>query len=88
MDIRILLMLTVIGIILVTLGLLGLYIDVTRRLNAVKRSLRNTDRLALANSRRLDVIEQRDRDQAEHVYFCTDNECDEARDIKYGGEGI
>ena len=85
MDIRILLLLTVVGIILVTLGLLGLYIDVNRRIIALKRSLKNTDRLVLHNEKRIKAIEQRDRDQSDHVYFCTDNECD---DVKFGGEGI
>lgn len=88
MDIHVLLLLTVIGIIFVTVGLLGLYIDVNRRIKALKKSLRNTDRLVINNERRISVIEQRDRDQAEHVYFATDNECDEERDIKFGGEGI
>ena len=88
MDIHILLLLTVVGIILVTVGLLGLYVDVNRRIKALKKSLRNTDRLVINNERRISVIEQRDRDQAEHVYFSTDNECDEERDIKFGGEGI
>lgn len=88
MSIHVLLLLTVVGIILATIGLLGLYIDVNRRIKALKKSLRSTDRLVINNERRISVIEQRDRDQAEHVYFCTDNEIDEARDIKYGGEGI
>lgn len=88
MSIRILLLLTVIGVILVTVGLLGLYIDVNRRIKALKKSLRSTDRLVLNNEKRISVIEQRDRDQSDHVYFATDNEIDEERDIKFGGEGI
>ena len=92
MSIRILLLLTIIGIIFVTLGLLGLYIDVNRRIKALKKSLRSTDHLVSRNEKRISVIEQRDRDQSEHVYFSTDNEIDEERpnysDIKYGGEGI
>lgn len=88
MDIHVLLLLTVVGIIFVTVGLLGLYVDVNRRIKALKKSLRSTDSLVINNERRISVIEQRDRDQAEHVYFCTDNECDEERDIKFGGEGI
>ena len=88
MSIRILLLLTIIGIIFVTLGLLGLYIDVNRRIKALKKSLKSTDRLVLHNENRISVIEQRDRDTSDHVYFCTDNELDEERDIKFGGEGI
>ena len=92
MDIHILLLLTVVGIIFVTVGFLGLYIDVNRRIKALKKSLRSTDRLVLHNEKRISVIEQRDRDQSNHVYFATDNEIDEERpnysNIKYGGEGI
>lgn len=88
MSIRILLLLTIIGIIFVTLGLLGLYIDVNRRIKALKKSLKSTDRLVLHNEKRISVIEQRDRDASDHVYFCTDNELDDERDIKFGGEGI
>ena len=88
MSIRILLLLTIIGIIFVTLGLLGLYVDVNRRLIALNKSMRNADKAILDHNRRINTIEQRDRDASDHVYFCTDNELVEERDIKFGGEGI
>lgn len=83
MNMRILLMLTLIGIVLITLGLMGLYVDVNRRLIAIKKSLKNTNKLVVVQSRRLDVIEQRDREAAEHIYICHDDS-----DVKFGGEGI
>ncbi len=86
MSIRLILLLTIVGIILITLGLMGLYIDVNRRLIALKKSLRNTDKLVINQNRRLDVIEQRDREAAEHIYICCDGE--PVKDIKFKGEGI
>lgn len=86
MSIRLILLLTIVGIILITLGLMGLYIDVNRRLIALKKSQRNTNKLVIDQNRRLDVIEQRDREAAEHIYICCDGE--PIKDIKYGGEGI
>ena len=85
MDIHILLLLTIVGIILVTIGLLGLYVDVNRRIKALKKSVKNTQRVALNHDSRIKAIEQRDRDQSDHVYFATDNEIDE---IQFRGEGI
>lgn len=92
MSIRILLLLTIIGIILVTLGLLGLYMDVTLRLKRINNSIREQKRELGRTKDRVKVIEDRDRDSSNHVYFATDNEIEEERpdysDIKYGGEGI
>jgi hypothetical protein len=85
MSIRLILLLTIVGIILITLGLMGLYVDVNRRLIALKKSQRNTNKLVIAQNRRLDVIEQRDREAAEHIYICCDKPGD---DVKFGGEGI
>lgn len=85
MSIRLILLLTIVGIILITLGLMGLYFDVSRRLIALKKSLRNTDKLVINQNRRIDVIEQRDREAAEHIYICCDKPGD---DVKFGGEGI
>ncbi len=92
MSIRILLLLTIIGIILVTLGLLGLYVDVTMRLKRINNSIREQKRELGRTKDRVKVIEDRDRDSSNHVYFATDNEIEEERpdysNIKYGGEGI
>lgn len=92
MSIRILLLLTIIGIILVTLGLLGLYVDVTLRLKRINNSIREQKRELGRTKNRVKVIEDRNRDSSNHVYFATDNEIEEERpdysDIKYGGEGI
>lgn len=88
MTIRVLLLLTILGFILVTVGLFMLYIDVNRRIRKLNKTMWQNQRDIHKNSDRITVIEQRDRDQSDHVYFATDNEIDEIRDIKYGGEGI
>lgn len=85
MDIHVLLLLTVVGIILVTIGLLGLYVDVNRRIKALKRSVKNTQRVALDHDSRISVIEQRDRDASDHIYI---HNTDKSNEIQYGGKGI
>ena len=88
MTIRALLLLTIFGFILVTVGLFGLYIDVSRRIRKLNNTMWKHGRDIHINKQRINTIEQRDRDSSNHVYFATDNEIDEVRDIKYGGEGI
>jgi hypothetical protein len=88
MTIRALLLLTIIGFILVTVGLFGLYLDVNRRIRKLNRSMWKQQRDISKNADRISKIEQKDHDESDHVYFSTDNEIDEVRDIKYGGEGI
>ena len=85
MDIHILLLLTIVGIILVTVGLLGLYVDVNRRIKALKRSVKNTQRVALDHDSRIKVIEQRSRDASDHIYI---HNTDKSNEIQYGGKGI
>lgn len=85
MTIRVLLLLTILGFILVTVGLFMLYIDVNRRIRKLNKTMWQNQRDIHKNSDRITVIEQRDRDQSDHVYFATDNEIDE---IKFNGEGI
>ena len=92
MTIRVLLLLTILGFILVTVGLFMLYIDVNRRIRKLNKTMWQNQRDISKNSDRIKVIEQRDRDQSDHVYCATDTEIDAVRpdysDIKYGGEGI
>ena len=85
MTIRVLLLLTILGFILVTVGLFMLYIDVNRRIRKLNKTMWQNQRDIHKNSDRITVIEQRDRDQSDHVYFTTDNEIDE---IRFNGEGI
>lgn len=88
MTIRALLLLTIIGFIFVTVGLFGLYINVSRRIGNLNKTMWKHERDIHINRQRINTIEQRNRDSSNHVYFATDNEIDEVRDIKYGGEGI
>lgn len=85
MTIRVLLLLTIFGFILVTVGLFMLYIDVNRRIRKLNKTMWQNQQDIHKNSDIITVIEQRDRDQSDHVYFATDNEIDE---IRFNGEGI
>lgn len=82
---RLILLLTVIGCILIALGLLGLYVDVTRRLAKIERSMKRRNDEIKSQSRELRVIKDRAAEQSDRViitYEPKDN------GIKYGGEGI
>ena len=82
---RLILLLTVIGCILIALGLLGLYVDVTRRLAKIERSMKRQNDEIKSQSRELRVIKDRASEQSDRViitYEPKDN------GIKYGGEGI
>lgn len=82
---RLILLLTVIGCILIALGLLGLYVDVTRRLAKIERSMKRQNDEIKTQSRELRVIKDRAAEQSDRViitYEPKDN------GIKYGGEGI
>ena len=85
MTIRVLLLLTILGFILVTVGLFMLYIDVNRRIRKLNKTMFEHARDIHLNKQRINTIEQRDRDASNHVYFATDNEIDE---IRFNGEGI
>lgn len=82
---RLILLLTVIGCVLITLGLLGLYVDVTRRLAKIERSMKKQDNEIKSQKREIRVIKDRAAEQSDRViitYEPKDN------GIKYGGEGI
>ena len=82
---RLILLLTVIGCILIALGLLGLYVDVTRRLAKIEGSMKRQNDEIKSQSRELRVIKDRAAEQSDRViitYEPKDN------GIKYGGEGI
>ena len=82
---RLILLLTVIGCVLIALGLLGLYVDVTRRLAKIERSMKRQNDEIKTQSRELRVIKDRATEQSDRViitYEPKDN------GIKYGGEGI
>lgn len=77
--------LTVIGVILITLGLVGLYFDVCRRLTKVEKSMRLHQNDIAKNRRSIRVLKEREAQRADRVIIGY-----EPKDsgIKFGGEGI
>ena len=67
MTIRALLLLTIIGTVMIAVGLLGLYVSVTRRLNKLQRELKNSKNDIRSNNNKIKVLEQRAAEQSDHI---------------------
>lgn len=82
---RILLLLTLVGIILITLGLTGFYINVCYRLNEIEESMKSYDREITNQNRKIRVIQDREAEKSDKVIITY-----EPKDtgVKFGGEGI
>lgn len=85
MSIRLILLLTIVGIILITLGLMGLYVDVTRRLHKIEKSLNSTKSEVSHTKSQIRVLEERDKQKSDKLVI---EYQPVGSDIKYGGEGI
>lgn len=77
--------LTVIGVILITLGLVGLYIDVSRKLAKVENSMRIHQDDITKNRSAIRALKEREAQRADRVIIEY-----EPKDsgIKFGGDGI
>lgn len=79
---RLLLLLTVIGCILITLGLTGLYFDVTARLRKIEKSMKAQDTEIRSQKRDIRVIKERDAAKSDKVVITYEPD---DKGIKYGG---
>lgn len=79
---RLLLLLTDIGFILITLGLTGLYFDVTARLRKIEKSMKAQDTEIRTQKRDIRVIKERDANLSDKVVITYEPN---DKGIKYGG---
>lgn len=79
---RLLLLLTVIGFILIALGLTGLYFDVTARLRKIEKSMKAQDTEIRSQKRDIRVIKERDAAKSDKVVITYEPN---DKGIKYGG---
>lgn len=79
---RFILLLTVIGGILVTLGLTGLYFNVTYRLKKIEKSMKAHDTEIRSQRRDIRVIKERDASASDKVVITYEPN---DPDLKYGG---
>lgn len=79
---RLILLLTVIGFILITLGLAGLYFDVTARLRKIEKSMKAQDTEIRSQKRDIRVIKERDANLSDKVVITYEPD---DKGIKYGG---
>lgn len=67
MTMRVLLGLTILGIVLVTVGLLGLYVNVTHRLNKLQRELKAFNRDIRKNHNEIKVLKERAAQESDRI---------------------
>ena len=67
MTMRVLLGLTILGIVLVTVGLLGLYVNVTHRLNKLQRELKASNRDIRKNHNDIKVLKERAAQESDRI---------------------
>lgn len=73
---RTLLLLTIIGMILVTSGLVGMYFSVVYRLRHIEREIRTHKSEITEHKRKIGVLERRDMKKSDNVYLFTVGEND------------
>ena len=86
MSVRILLMLTIIGTIMIAVGLLGLYINVTKRLNDIEKSLSKSEKKHSRTRQRVKDLEDQAKKEADQITFY--HKWDEAADIRYPSQEV
>ena len=59
--------LTILGFVLVTVGLVGMYVSATRRLNALTRALNSTNADVRTHGRDIKVLKERAAAQSDHI---------------------
>lgn len=64
---KLILMLTVIGTVLIAAGLLGLWMDVTKRLMDIEADIKESKKHISRNRRRIKVLEDRDADESDKI---------------------
>lgn len=64
---KVILMLTVVGTICVTVGLLGLYVSTTKRLYALEKEIKAHKSELTTHKRQIGVIEKRAQDESDRI---------------------
>ena len=78
---RLILGLTILGVVLVTLGLLGLYVDVTRRLHHIEDQLKKHNAEISDHKRDIRVIKERAAQESDKVVVVHEWKADNAPEI-------
>ena len=83
---RIILLLTVLGTVMVAVGLLGLYASVTVRLNRLEHELKNSRRDIRKNHNEIHILKNRAADESDHIVIT--REWKDAGDIRYPSQEV
>lgn len=83
---KILLLWTVVGSILIAVGLLGLYANVTARLRAIEKSIKKSNKDHSRMNQRVRVLEERDAAKSDRIVIS--HEWAEADGIRYPSQEV
>ena len=83
---KVLLMLTIIGIVMIAVGLLGLYVNVTKRLHDLERSVGDVRKKHSRTRQRVKDLEDQAKKEADQFTFY--HKWDEAADIRYPSQEV
>lgn len=83
---KVILLLTVFGIICITVGLLGLYASVIQRLSKLERDHKESNKTIKRNKKRIEVLEARDQATSDRVVIT--HEWKEADGIRYPSQEV
>lgn len=83
---KVLLMLTIIGTVMIAVGLLGLYINVTMRLHDIEDSIDDVKKKHSRTRQRVKVLEDRAAEESDRVIIT--HKWDEASGIRYPSQEV
>lgn len=83
---KVILLLTIVGTSMIAVGLLGLYVNVTRRLNAIEKTISTEKKKHSRTRQRVRVLEERDADESDRVIIT--HEWKEADGIRYPSQEV
>lgn len=81
-----LLLLTVIGTMMITVGLLGLYINTTYRIRQIEKELKSHKKDIKQNRTDIDICKERAAQESDHIVIT--HEWNEASGIRYPSEEV
>lgn len=64
------------GMICVTVGGIGLYVQTKKRLDDIEEGLKLYDRELTTHNRKIRVLENRDADRSDHIYIVSTSDAD------------
>lgn len=83
---KVLLMLTIVGTVLIATGLLGLYVQTTLRIREIERNIKSNHKDIKKNRHEIDILKEREAQKSDKLVIT--HEWNEAADIRYPSQEV